>query len=182
MESVENHSLYQKSRTLTETDYRLLMHEAKRLNAQSVVEFGPGYSTFAWIEAGVPKIVGLEHDPYWFDAQKERFNDYPQVEIRKYWNKPEAHAEINPGETFDLAFVDSPKGYQAARVIHEGQEDCSRFNTLELGLNLAPIALLHDSARPLERGSLCRAQKLGHHVEHINGSDYGLARVARCLI
>ena len=42
-----------------------MMAEAERIKAKSVLEFGPGYSTFAWIEAGCDPIVCLEHDKGW---------------------------------------------------------------------------------------------------------------------
>ena len=171
--------LYQKSRTLTIEDYRLMMAEADRIKAKSVLEFGPGYSTFAWIEAGCDPIVCLEHDKGWHEVSIERFKQYPQVQIRKYWNEPEARGELEPDEMFDLALVDSPKGYEAARVIHPGQEDCSRYNTLELALKHSKTVLLHDASRPLERGSLCKIQAQGHKVTHIPGSSYGLARIER---
>ena len=81
-------------RTLTKTDHEHLIAEAKRVGvrnnrlvAQSVVEFGPGYSTLAFVEAGVHEIVGLEHDTKWFDTQKERFKDYDQVTIDWYYNE-----------------------------------------------------------------------------------------------
>jgi hypothetical protein len=171
--------LYQQSRTLPAEDYQAFMAEVERAGAKRVLEIGPGYSTFAFIEAGCEKIVCLEHDPKWFEEAKERFNDFPQVEIRKYWNEPEARAELEPDEQFDIALVDSPKGYKAARVIHPGQEDCSRYNTLVLALKHSPVVLLHDASRPLEKGSLGRVQGQGHKVTMVADKGYGLARVER---
>ena len=189
-------SLWTPNRTLTKTDHQHLMDEAERVGvrnnrflAQSVVEFGPGHSTFAFIEAGVPEIVGLEHDPEWFDAQKDRFKDYEQVKIDWYYN--EAPIAGVPAwvssRSFDMAFVDSPKGYAGARVAHPGQEDCSRLNTCLAALKLAPTVLLHDAIRPLERGTLSRLEMLGHKVEWIDhplkwkqfDQSYGLARIIR---
>ena len=123
-------TLYQKSKTLTKPDYDFFLAEAQRLQPKRVVEFGPGYSTFAWIEAGVPEIVGLEHDQYWFDAQEARFADFPSVSIRAYRDVPPVATYPKDIGTFDIALVDSRKGYEAARVVHEGLEDCSRCNTL----------------------------------------------------
>jgi hypothetical protein len=154
----------------------------------SVVEFGPGYSTFAFIEAGVPEIVGLEHDTKWFTTQKERFADYPQFTIGKYWD--EAPVALVPNaikaKKFDIAFVDSPKGYKGGRVIHEGQADCSRLNTCLAALELAPIVYLHDAIRPLERCSLLWLNSMGHKVEIVEAkkkswhdSSYGLARIIK---
>jgi hypothetical protein len=155
----------------------------------SVVEFGPGFSTFAFIEAGVPEILGLEHDPEWHDPQVERFREYPNVVIDWYYNEaPVAGVPKWVSERqFDLAFVDSPKGYAAKRVIHPGQEDCSRLNTCLAALKLAPVVLLHDAIRPLERGTLSKLNAMGYEIEWIaaplkwkqQDDSYGLARITR---
>jgi hypothetical protein len=162
--------------TLPREDYAILLREAT--GKQSVLEFGPGFSTFAFIEAGVPRILCCEYLDEWREKGKIRFKDYPQVEIIPFVNEPVAKAEIT-GQ-FDLALVDSPKGYAGARVIHPGQEDCSRLNTCLLALKHAPVVLLHDAARPLERGTLGRLNKLGHKVTfYPDGSRSGMARIER---
>lgn len=172
-------------KTLTKTDHDLLVEIGRGVS--SVVEFGPGYSTFAFIEAGTPVIWGLEHDPAWFDTQTERFADYPQVKIKPYWNEaPVARVPVEVSKrTFDIAFVDSPKGYAGARIAHPGQEDCSRLNTCLAALRLAPVAYLHDAVRPLERATLTRLERDGHAVEWVacpgkwkqQDQSYGLARI-----
>jgi hypothetical protein len=155
----------------------------------SLVEFGPGYSTFAFIEAGVPEIVGLEHDDQWFDLQTERFEDYDHVTIGRYWNTgPVATVPDDvSAKRFDIAFVDSPKGYKAHRLVHDGQADCSRLNTCLAALELAPIVYLHDAIRPLERCTLMRLNSLGHKIEWVakppewklQDNSYGLARIIK---
>ena len=170
--------------TMPREDYDLLLAEAT--GKQSVLEFGPGFSTFAFIEAGVPRILCCEYLEEWRLKAIERFKDYPQVEVIRFWDDPVAVADqlgmINTGadgmagkvgdyipmEEFDLAFVDSPKGYAGARVIHPGQEDCSRFNTCLLALQHAPVVLLHDAGRPLERGTLGRLNQLGYPHKFVN--------------
>jgi hypothetical protein len=155
--------------TMPREDYDLLLAEAT--GKKSVLEFGPGFSTYALIEAGVPRILCCEYLEKWADIARERFKDYPQVEVIPYVDASVATADI-VGE-FDLAFVDSPKGYAGARVIHPGQEDCSRFNTCLLALQHAPVVLLHDAGRPLERGTLGRLNRLGCPHKFVN------ARMAR---
>lgn len=169
--------LYEKETgTLPFADYALIMQEAK--GKENVLEIGPGYSTLALIEAGCKRIVTCEHDAAWFDIAKERFKDYPHVEVRQYRDTaPIAEADVS-GE-FDLALVDSPKGYMGARVAHVGQEDCSRLNTCLLALQHAPVVLLHDATRPLERSTLGRLSGMGHRVTIFPGARNGLARIER---
>jgi hypothetical protein len=164
--------------TLPREDYAILMREAT--GKKSVLEFGPGFSTFAFIEAGVPRILCCEYLDKWLAIAKERFKDHPQVEIIRYLDEPEARADIG-GEQFDLALVDSPKGYAGARTAHPGQEDCSRFNTCLLALKYAPVVLLHDAYRPLERGTLGRLRVMGHKTTfYPDSGKSGMARIDRC--
>jgi hypothetical protein len=152
--------------------------------AKTALEFGPGVSTFALIEAGVEKIVTLEHNAEWFDKAVEQFKDYPQVEISQYYDEPVVLAGVE--EDFDIAFVDSPKGHThkviealGVRKVHQGQEDCSRLNTCLFALDRAPIVYLHDAYRPLERGTLGRLNALGHRFEYIAPTKRGIARIWR---
>jgi hypothetical protein len=168
--------------TLPREDYEILWNEAK--GKKSVLEFGPGFSTYAFIEAEVPRIVCCEYLDKWLEFAKERFKDYPQVEIRRFYDEPVADLEVDVSEpwplSFDLALVDSPKGYAGARTIHPGQEDCSRYNTCVLALKYSPVVLLHDAYRPLERGTLGRLSAMGHKVTfYKKASRGGLARIER---
>jgi len=165
------------------SDYALLMQQVKDLEAKTCLEFGPGISTLALIESGLERVVTLEHDPEWLDANIERFKDYPQVEVRRYQDEPIVLADVD--EDFDMAFVDSPKGYvhpmknvRGVRKRHPGQEDCSRLNSCLFALDHAPVVFLHDSQRPLERGTLGRLNAMGHKVTQLP-SKVGMARIDR---
>jgi hypothetical protein len=169
--------------TLRFEDYGAILGQAR--GKKRVLEFGPGCSTWAFIEAGCEEIVTCEYKDDFLQSAKEQFKDYPQVKVVRFWDEPEARSEAE-GE-FDLALVDSPKGYKnipgvtppGSRKKHLGQEDCSRLNTCLLALQHAPIVLLHDAARPLERGTLCRLSSLGHKSKFILGTKAGLARIER---
>jgi hypothetical protein len=175
--------LYTKeSKTFPFADYAAVIEAVK--GARSVLEFGPGISTLALIEAGVPSIVSLEHDPVWLETQKEKFKDYPQVTIAQYADTvPVGAAEIALQE-FDLALVDSPQGFdhklpgRKPRVRHQGFEDCSRFNTCLFALQQAPIVYLHDAYRPCERGTLGRLNVMGHKFTYLPNTS-GIARIER---
>lgn len=179
-------ALYQvQTTTFSFECYGTLIDEIRILGAKTALEFGPGYSTLALIESGLEKIVTLEHDLQWFEKAREQFRDYPQVEIRSYKDEPEAIADLKPDETFDIAVVDSPKGFthqmpatSGLRKVHPGQEDCSRLNTCLLALKHAPIVYLHDARRPLERGTLGRLNAMGHK-HTIIPTRVGIARIER---
>lgn len=150
-------------------DYEELMGYAKR--AKSALEFGPGISTFALIEAGVKRIVTCEHDPAWAMRAVEALMDYPQVAIYQYDNvAPEANVEgLDANEQFDLAFVDSPSGTEGLakkpeRTRLAGQEDCSRLNTCLAALRHSRIVYLHDWFRANERATMGRLAAMGHRI------------------
>jgi hypothetical protein len=145
------------------TDYRALMAFAK--GAKSALEFGPGISTNALIEAGVPEIVTLECHSESLRKAVEALKGFPGVRVLPYENvAPVAFCEaLNGHPQFDLAFVDSPRG-QGDRVSLAGQEDCSRLNTCLLALRYSPIVYLHDWFRANERATLDRLSFLGHLV------------------
>jgi hypothetical protein len=164
-------------------DYGKLIEEVQKLGAKTALEFGPGISTLALIESGLERIVTCEHDDEWFEKAKEKFREYPQVEVVRYWDEPEATSEAVG--VFDVGFVDSPKGFthlvpsiRGTRKKHPGQEDCSRLNTCLLALKHAPVVYLHDTNRPLERGTLGRLNKMGHKHIFIPGRA-GFARIER---
>lgn len=162
---------------LKEDCYATLLEHGKR--AASVIEFGPGGSTYAFIEAGCEKIVTCEHDDEWLAKAEKRFAEYDQVQVLRYRNEPKVVVEgLHGRASFDLAFVDSPLGVAGKRLEHPGQEGCARLNTLEYALKRAPVVLLHDAHRDGEQASLERIKADGHKVEMIPGRG-NMARITR---
>lgn len=105
--------------------------------------------------------------------------------MARYWDEPKVKAEAVANQQFDVAFVDSPKGFNKAipgirgvRKKHPGMEDCSRLNTCLFALERAPIVFLHDAKRPLERGTLGRLCAMGHSFMIFNTKS-GMARIDR---
>lgn len=150
-------------------DYGNLLKYAT--GAKSALEFGPGLSTLALVEAGVSEIVTCEHDPQWLQEARTRLKEFPGVRVEEYQNvAPEALCVALDGHPqFDLAFVDSPSGVQgnakkAQRVRLPGQEDCSRLNTCLAALRHSPVVYLHDWFRANERATLGRLGAMGHKV------------------
>jgi hypothetical protein len=161
--------------TFHSADAKLLTEAV--LGATSVLEFGPGGTTDIFIKAGVPRIVTCEYIDKWYEVAKERFKDVPSVEVLSFTDTvPVVVHELGDDEMFDVGFVDAPKGYAAARTIHKGYEDCSRFNTALFALERCKVVCLHDATRPLERGTLSRLRLMGYEYEFLE-SPFGLARI-----
>lgn len=174
--------LYTKdSPTLRFREYGSLLSAAT--GAKSVLEFGPGFSTLALIEAGVENIVSLEHSLEWMEKKRAEFAQYPQVTVAQYWDEFPVRADEIANQQFDLAFVDSPQGFnfhkdRVGRKKHPGYEDCSRLNTCLFALDHAPVVYLHDANRPLERATLTKLSGMGHKVQFVTyGGTAALARI-----
>jgi len=152
-------------RTFPYEDYGQLIDEVQVSGAKTAIEFGPGISTLALIESGLEEIVTCEHDQNWIDCYQRQYAKHKQVKFYKFKNEPEVVIlDLDPDKQFDFGFVDTPKGYAAARVPLKGQEDCSRLNTCMAALERAPIVLLHDAYRPLERATLGRLNAMGYKI------------------
>lgn len=162
--------------TLDNKDITYFKFEVSSLDAKSILEFGPGDSTQVFAELGL-QVTTVEHSEKWYEVAKERFKEYPNVRVLKGEDEmPVIVHGMGSHERFDLAFVDAPQGFFPMRKIHEGYEDCSRINTTLFALQRAPVVLLHDTIRPLERGTLTRLRLMGYNVELI-GVPYGMARI-----
>jgi hypothetical protein len=171
--------LYKREQSVfTFDDYAVLLTEAKRVNAMRVLEFGPGNSTLAWIEAGCDEIVSLEHNQKWMAVAKDKLSGmHPDLRLLSYKNAPEIEVSGLSG-TFDLAFVDSPPGVDLkSGTRFPGQENCSRFNTLSFALKCAPVVLLHDAKRPGEQETLKRIRDYGSYDIQIIDTVKGIARI-----
>jgi hypothetical protein len=157
-------------------DLRYFQFEIDSLGAKSILEFGPGASTEFFAKLGL-QVTTVEHSEKWFEAAVERFKDYPNVRVLKGEDEMPFRVEgMGSYERYDLAFVDAPQGYEPLRKAHPGYEDCSRFNTTMLALQHAPVVLLHDTVRSLERGTLNRLNRMGYKIEFIK-VPYGMARI-----
>lgn len=172
--------LYREEKRIFEfADYGALLDECRRFKPRCVLEFGPGVSTLAFVEAGCTRIATCEYQERWIGVAQERFKDFPQVTLHRFVNAVDVVVHGLSRKEFDLAFVDAPLGGEArSRMLLPGQEECSRFNTLLYAIARAPVVLLHDAKRDGEQRSLDRIRQMGHTVEMID-TPKGLARIIR---
>lgn len=92
------------------SDYQAIVEVVERLQPREVLEFGPGWSTLAIIEAGgVAHIDTMEDDPHWFDVWSERLRGkHPILTVRAYdWAEPLVIPAIDVLR-YALGIVDGP--------------------------------------------------------------------------
>jgi hypothetical protein len=130
-------------------------------NIKSVLEFGPGASTWYFADVGCD-VVSLEYDEKWFRRYKQAFQDVPNVRILKFTNASTVLVPELGNRTFDFAFVDSPVGTL--------YKERSRLNSCEFVAERTSQWMLHDSQRVAERQTLDEFAIRGWRVEPVPDS------------
>lgn len=93
-------------------DYAAVLDVTDRLNPATVIEFGPGSTTLALVEGGAGQIDCMEDNPDWLAVYQERLaSRFPgRVRMHRYqWADPLSIPKFD-GRTFDMGFVDGPRG------------------------------------------------------------------------
>lgn len=143
---------------LPREDYDAIIRYAT--GAQAALEFGPGLTTLALIEAGVPYIESFEHERKWRTRAAARIN--PHVPLGCSWRlrRYDARSTDIPlphmRRVYDLGIVDAPQGGANWVGPPEGA-GFSRLHTLRYALANCRRVLLHDADREGERRSLVAA-------------------------
>ena len=161
----------------TEEEYEIIYNISLGLNA--VLEFGPGSSTWAFIEANVKEIISYEFDKRWLEETKTRFDG--MVDIR-YFDHTRFPLILDGAEHdwFDLILVDSPVGLHGKKTPRfDGYENCSRWNTLEWAIRHTDHILLHDAHRDGEQESIKRVLETNEFDLTIYNTEKGIAELKR---
>ena len=162
---------------LTAEEYTILMEAAQGMD--SVLEFGPGSSTWAFVEAGVRNIVSCEFDPRWLEKTRVEFEGYADVLEFDQTQYPLIIPRVE-AQTFDLILVDSPVGLHGKKTPRfKGYEDCSRWNTMCWAIEHSDLIFLHDAHRPGEKETLRKVEQLGYTVT-LHKTQKGLAEIRKC--
>lgn len=164
-------TLYPATKFLSREHYDIIVRYAK--GAKTALEFGPGATTLALVEAGVKRIDTFDHDPKWIEHYRTAFRAWGHIAVGMYVNAPVVTAPCL--DQYDIAIVDSPQG-DRNRVPLKGMRECSRLNTMMFALARAPMVFLHDANRAGEVATLRRLGNEGYRIEIIP-SERGLAIV-----
>jgi len=119
-------------------DYDWLVDWCRARGVRRVVEFGPGDSTLAFLDAGCT-VLSAEHDEGWRKLATDRFALDAGVTITAFRDEPGC-AMATPDWKPDLVFVDGPPS--------SGPN--GRWHTLRWGLLHADTVVLHDAHRETE--------------------------------
>jgi hypothetical protein len=158
--------LYKQQRSIMSfEDYGHIVRFAREIGATSALEFGPGVSTLALVEAGVRRIATCEYQAKFLVQARQKLARYPQVRLYGFRNSSPAVVDGLPPGRFDVAFVDSPVGQGENAVTVPGLDGLSRYHTMAFALTRSPVALLHDAHRPGETATLDRLRSEGFAVE-----------------
>lgn len=159
---------------LPREDYDIIVELAR--GSESAIEFGPGVTTLALVEAGVAHIHTYEYQRAWYTTARRRFRGFTGVRVGLFRN--EAVVEVKDAmESYDIAVVDSPIAGKKWRQIR-GQEGLARLNTLQCALRHADTVILHDANRAGERRTIDLLETKGYEIE-LFPTTKGLA-VIRC--
>lgn len=142
----------QRSWTIDAFERRFLQDFVRANRVRSVLEFGPGESSEAFLECGC-NVCSLEHDPKWCDALRRMLGARAGLEILLYRVEPELAIPELAGRQFDLALVDGPPSGLFRRF--------ARLNTMEFAASRAGIVMLHDALRPKEQNTLMVLEEKG---------------------
>ena len=160
--------------SITPEEYRWLKGFVRDNGIRSVLEFGPGASTWAFLEAGC-RVVSLEYQDRWYRHYRREFAANPRVTILKYDNEPELKIPELMDCEFDLAFVDSPVGKLG--ILYK---KFARINSCEFVAGHTDTWMLHDARRDGERNTLSVFEDKGWNIEVIHeGAGMGIARRAQ---
>lgn len=145
--------------SVTEAEWHWLFELVKLEKVTRVLEFGPGASTWAFLEAGC-EVVTVEQDGEWWKWWREKL---PCVVLPRF----------EPRGMFELGFVDGPPGHEA------------RYSRLDACLTAAEcckMIALHDTGREGEMRTLRVLERLGWQVAEEMAEGKGLTLLTRRLM
>ena len=139
-----------RSASITKIEYSYLVELVKINNFKNILEFGPGASTYAFLENQC-NIWSLEHHPEWFKKKNEDFIEEPLVNLFLYDKNKDIEIEGISDKKFDMAFIDGPPGSKSP----------SRMLSCQYASERTDIFLLHDCHRDAEKDTIDIFKKNG---------------------
>ena len=144
---------------ITEEEYYYLYNFVKQNNIKNIVEFGPGTSTFAFLETDPHiNIVTLETSRKWKKYYDAKFQRYRNIKVVLFKNGRQIRLPKGCRSSFEMAFVDGPP----ARGETKGP---ARMQACEFCENITNLIMFHDAEREGERKTLEIMKEKGWKVK-----------------
>ncbi|HUU03409.1 MAG TPA: hypothetical protein VM425_18385 [Myxococcota bacterium] len=137
-------------------DYLELVEFIRQEGAKKVLEFGPGATTWAFLEAGCD-VWSLEFGEEYLAKATEAFREHDKVKFFKVELKHDLVVPEIEGQNFDICLVDSPYGRYYRHF--------SRLNSSIFAMRVCDTILMHDARRKKERLTLKFIEDSGWKVE-----------------
>lgn len=139
--------------SIDKQDFDEIVKLIKSNNIKTVLEFGPGASTYAFLKAGCKKIWSLENEDKWYNICRDMFKDMNKVEVIQFNNRSVLDIPEVNGLMFDLILVDGPRGAYFKRY--------SRINSALYATTRTNNILFHDSKRDPENKAVQVLEEIG---------------------
>jgi hypothetical protein len=137
-----------------DNDLDLLRRLVKQFAVQTVVEFGPGRSTYVFLNEGC-RVWSYEYDPKYLAKITKALGTHERLTLQPFVNASQVTFEPPPGKV-DLVFVDSPSQHHSP-----GMPKTCRLDVTLAATRLSDRILLHDAKRPGEKGTSAELVRRG---------------------
>jgi hypothetical protein len=141
---------------ITEEEYYYLYEFIIKNNIRDIIEFGPGTSTFAFLEADC-NILALETSHKWKKYYDEKFARFKNVKVIMFNKDRDIRLPKEVPSSFDMAFIDGPP----ARREVKGP---ARLQPCRFCENITNVIMFHDGEREGERKTLKLMENKGWNV------------------
>lgn len=134
--------------SISKQEFDFICNILVKYNIKSVLEFGPGSSTHAFVKNNC-KILSIENNKEFLEKNKKLFSSYNDIEffLNDQNNISILKNKIN-NQQFDLCFVDGPRAdLQQYKLFN-------RIDSYVLASLSAKYILCHDSKRQKDRNSI----------------------------
>jgi len=128
-----------KGYSLRKSEYEFLVRFTRENDIKTVLELGPGASTWAFLENGIA-VKSYEQHRSWYETASNLFADHEEVTL-KLLTSPEDYRET---DTYDMVFVDATIRLQGPTKRKDRRE------AVRLASERSDVILLHDIRRPNE--------------------------------
>lgn len=128
-----------KGYSLRRSEYEFLVQFTRRNNIRTVLEFGPGASTWAFLENDI-SITSYEQHRDWYEIAASMFEPFPNVHLTLLTD-PTDYRETG---TYDMVLVDATIRLQGPTAKKDRRE------AVQLASEHSDLILLHDIRRPNE--------------------------------